>query len=133
MGVSSPEVFSGIRVAPSSIFVDHRLSLCPFSFGHHIVRISLFATSYSYKADQVHFKVLVEQELLALHEHSSSPLVLVSTRVVRSFVFCVFFYRSLFVILSLFAWPLYCLSFFDLRIMIAHLVFSNSSCEIICL
>jgi hypothetical protein len=78
MGVSSPEVFSGIRVAPSSIFVDHRLSLCPFSFGHHIVRISLFATSYSYKADQVHFKVLVEQELLALHEHSSSPLVLVS-------------------------------------------------------
>ena len=133
MGVSSPEVLSGIRVAPSSIYVDHRLSLCPFSFGHHIVRISLFATSYSYKADQVHFKVLVEQELLALHEHSSSPLVLVSTRVVRSFVFCVFFYRSLFVILSLSAWPLYCLSFFDLRILIAHLVSSNSSCEIICL
>ena len=91
MGVSSPEVFSGILVAPSSIFVDHRLSLCPFSCGHHIVRISLFATSYSYKADQVHFKVLVEQELLALHEHSSSRLVLVSTRVVRSFVSVYFF------------------------------------------
>jgi hypothetical protein len=46
MGVSSPEVLSGIRVAPSSIIVVHRLSLCSFSFGHHIVRISLFATSY---------------------------------------------------------------------------------------
>ena len=35
-------------------------------------------------------------------------------RVTRSFVFCVmFFFLSLFVILSIFIWSLCCLSFFD--------------------
>jgi hypothetical protein len=38
-------------------------------------------------------------------------------------VFC----RSLFVLLSLFCWPLYCLSFFDLRLLIAPLVFSDKT------
>ena len=37
------------------------------------------------------------------------------------------FSRSLFVLLSLFFWPLCCLSFFELRILIAPLVSSNSS------
>ena len=37
------------------------------------------------------------------------------------------FCRSLFVPLSLFLWPLCCLSFFDLRILITPLVYSNSS------
>ena len=35
--------------------------------------------------------------------------------------------RSLFVLLSFFFWPLYCLSFFDVRILITPLVSSNSS------
>ena len=47
-------------------------------------------------------------------------------RVTRSFVFCVVFFRSLFAILSLFFWPLCCLSF-DLWILITSLVSSNSS------
>jgi hypothetical protein len=38
-------------------------------------------------------------------------------------IFC----RSLFVLLSFFFWPLCCLSFFDLRILIASLISSNSS------
>ena len=46
-------------------------------------------------------------------------------RVTRFLVFCVMFCRSLFVPLSFYFWPLYCLSF--LLIKIAHLVFSNSS------
>ena len=48
-------------------------------------------------------------------------------RVTRSLVFCVVFPGSLFVLLSFFLWPLCCLSFFDLRILITSLVSSNSS------
>ena len=44
------------------------------------------------------------------------------------FVFCVMFCRSLFVLSSFFFWPLCCLSFFDLLILITPLVTSNSSC-----
>jgi hypothetical protein len=47
-------------------------------------------------------------------------------RVTRSLVLCIFC-RSLFVLLSLFFWPLCCLFVFDLRILITSLVSSNSS------
>jgi hypothetical protein len=40
---------------------------------------------------------LVEQELLTLMEHMSSPLVYSGVRVARSLVFCVMFCRSLFI------------------------------------
>jgi len=46
---------------------------------------------------------------------------------VRSLVLCVMFCRSSFVLLSFFFCPLCCLSFFDLRILITPLVYSNSS------
>ena len=39
------------------------------------------------------------------------------------------FCRSLFVLLYFFFWPLCCLFFFDIRILIAPLVSSNSSCH----
>ena len=65
----------------------------------------------------------VEQELLTLPEHLSFRGV----RVTRSLVFCVMFWRSLFVLLSFYFWPLCCLSFFDLRILSTPLVSLNSS------
>jgi len=46
-------------------------------------------------------------------------------RVTRSLLFCVVFCRSLFVLLSNFFWPLCCLSFFDLRLLIIPLISSN--------
>ena len=49
--------------------------------------------------------------------------------VARSLIFCAMFCRSLFVLLSFFFWPLCCLSFFDLRILITPLVSSNSCIE----
>jgi hypothetical protein len=54
---------------------------------------------------------------------------LISTHVhdTRSLVFCVVFFRSLFVTLSLFCWLLCCLFSFDLRIMITPLVSSSST------
>ena len=67
---------------------------------------------------------LVEQEMPILPEHISSPRVLVWVRVTRSLVLCVCFVDRC---LSFFYWPLCCLSFFDLRILITPLVSSNSS------
>jgi hypothetical protein len=57
--------------------------------------------------------------------HEFIPLVS-GVHVVRSFVFCVVFCRSLFVILSLFFWSLCCLSFFYLRLPITPLISSNT-------
>ena len=50
-------------------------------------------------------------------------------RPARSFVFYVMLCRSLFVLLYFFFWPLCCLFFSDIRILIAPLVSSNSSCN----
>jgi hypothetical protein len=43
------------------------------------------------------------------------------------FSFMCMFYRSLFALLSIFFWPLHCMFFFDLRILITPLVSSNPS------
>jgi hypothetical protein len=53
--------------------------------------------------------------------------VISEVRVIRSLVLCVMFCRSLFVLLYFFIWPLCCLFFFDIRILITPLVSSNSS------
>ena len=69
---------------------------------------------------------LMEQELLTLPEHLSSSPVFSGVRVTRScfmYIFC----RSLFVPLCFFFWPVCCLFFFDIRILITPLVSSNSS------
>ena len=79
-------------------------------------------TGYHHVCNQIKTTVrLVEQEMPILPEHLSSPRVLVW---VRSLVLCVCFVDRC---LSLFYWPLCCLSFFDLRILITPLVSSNSS------
>ena len=64
---------------------------------------------------------LMEQERLTLPVHPSGICV------AGSLVFCVVFYRSLFVLFSPFFCPLCCLSFFDLLILITPLVSSHSS------
>ena len=70
---------------------------------------------------------LVEQKMLTLPEHLSSPSVLSGVRVTQPLVLCVrFVYRCL-SICPFFFWPLCCLFFFDIRILITPLVSSNSS------
>ena len=61
--------------------------------------------------------------------HSSSPLVFSGVRVAQSLVFYVVFCRSLFVRLSFFhvIHCIYCLSLFDLRLLITPFVSSNSN------
>jgi hypothetical protein len=71
---------------------------------------------------------LMEQELPTLPKHLSSSSVLSGVRVIRSLVLCVCFFRSLFVLWYFFFWPLCCMFFFDIRILITPLVSSNSSC-----
>ena len=58
---------------------------------------------------------LVEQELLTLPEHMSSPPVFSGVRVTRSFVLWVCVVDRCF---SFFFWPLCCLFFYDIRIMV---------------
>ena len=57
--------------------------------------------------------------------HIVHPLGFSGVRVTRSLVLCVMICRSLFVPLSFFFWPLYCLSFY-LRILITTLASSSS-------
>ena len=89
---------------------------------------------------------LVEQELLIRPEHLSSSPVLVgfvygegysrnalcTLNLISTFYYLILSFicmlcRSLFVHLYFFFWPLCCLFFFDIRILIAPLVSSNSS------
>ena len=67
---------------------------------------------------------LVEQELLTISEHLSSPPVFSWVRVTRFLVLYVCFVDRC---LCFFCWPLCCLFFFDIRILIAPLVSSSSS------
>ena len=62
----------------------------------------------------------VEQELLTLSEHMSSP----PPSVARSLVYCAKCCPSLLVFLTIFKWPLYSLSFYNLRLLIIPLVSS---------
>jgi len=66
---------------------------------------------------------LVEQELLTLPEHLSSPGLLM-VRVAQSLVFYVVFCESLYLYVWLLYWQLYCLSF-DLWLLITRLVSSS--------
>ena len=72
----------------------------------------------------------MEQELLTLPERDlSSPPVFSGVRVTRSLVlyhYVCFVYRCL-SFSTFFFWPLCCLFFFDIRILIAPFVSSNSS------
>jgi hypothetical protein len=69
------------------------------------------------------------EELPTLLEHLSLPPVFswVSCYSIFSFTCMCMFCRLLFVLLYFFFWPLLCLSFFKLRILITPLVSSNSS------
>ena len=69
---------------------------------------------------------LVKQGLPTILEYLISTHVLV-VFMILDLVFCVVFFRSLFVTLSLFCWLLCCLLSFDLRIMITPLVSSFNS------
>ena len=75
---------------------------------------------------------LVEQELLTLPDHLSSPPVFSEVLVTRSLVYMCMLCRSLFVLFSYFFWPLCCMYFFDLQILITSpLGSSDSSCRVL--
>ena len=73
---------------------------------------------------------LVEQELLILPDNLNSPSVFSGFRVTQSLVLYVCFVDP-FVLLYSFFWPLCCLSFFHLQILIASLVSSTSSYTVV--
>jgi hypothetical protein len=77
----------------------------------------------------MHFKFMVDcMIILIFMEHIISSSNFSGVRVARSVLFCVVFCRSLFVLLSVFFWPLYYLSF-DSRLLFLTLA-SDFPCGI---
>ena len=72
---------------------------------------------------------LVEQELLTPPKHLRSHPFLVGFVLLDFSIMCMFC-RSLFVLLYFIFWPLCCLFFFDIRILITSLLSSNSSYQL---
>jgi hypothetical protein len=64
---------------------------------------------------------LVEQELLTLPEHLSSPPIFSEIHVTRSLIVCVYFVDCCLSFCTFFFLPLCCLFFFDMRILITPL------------
>ena len=75
---------------------------------------------------------LVQQELLTLPEYLSSPRFYWGS-CYSIFSFMCMFSRSLFVLLYLFFWPLCCLLFFDIRILITSLWYLQTLLTSICI
>jgi hypothetical protein len=87
------------------------------NYYYSVLCISLYQ-NYHWSCAISYSCVLVEQELPTLPEHLSSPPVCHGVPGTRSLVLCVCFVdRCLF----FFFWPLCCLFFFDLRILITSL------------
>ena len=92
-----------------------------------LMRYSRVCGSYQDFLDRglLQTRKLLNQRLRTVKLKSSTP-VFSGVRVTRSLVFYVVLCISLFVLLSFFFWPLCCLSFSDLRILIIPLISSNS-------
>jgi hypothetical protein len=78
----------------------------------------------------------VEQKLRTLPKHMSSLPVFSGVRVTRSLVVCVYFVDCCLSLLYFFFWPLCCLFFFDIRILITSLWYLQTLlvlCSFLCL
>jgi hypothetical protein len=101
------------------LFVFNEVYWCPIRFQYPMVFVSFNSNTAGVTCGTGSAN---PPKLPSLHS------VFSGVRVALSLVFCVVFCRSLFVLLSFFFWPLYCLFVFDLRTLITPLVSSNSSC-----
>jgi len=131
-------------------FIFHRLAqtVSPNTFHIFMLRVlTIFLTRLTWPLSHVELELVTwrvpdvkqellkwrvpheEQELSTLPENLWLPQVFSGVRVVLSLASCMVFCRSWFVPFSFFIWPLYCLSFYDLRllIMMIPLVSSNFS------
>ena len=106
-----------IRILFCCLFLD--ISFVIITFYHLVFIGNDFIDNIS---DIYHKLPLVDQELLTLSEHLSSPLVFSGVRVYSILMYC----RSLFVLLSFSFSQLCCMYFFHLWILITPLVSSNS-------
>ena len=69
----------------------------------------------------------MEQELLTLPEHMSSPPVFSGVRFTRSLVLCVCFVDRCLSFGTFFFWPLCCLFFFDIWILLTPLIYKGNN------
>ena len=81
-------------------------------FCHHSWFIAVSVTRVTRRGTHV------VQELLKLSWHPSSPRGFSGYLLLDILVFCVELCKSLFVLWSFLHWPLHCLAFFDLRLLV---------------
>ena len=106
-------------------YLCHKWARMCFVCRNHNPVLSSF-TTYHWVCNRVtRWVAHVEQKLLTLPERPSSPSVFNGVGIARLLVFCVWYFVDH--CLSFFFWAFYCLSFFDLRLLITALVFSNFS------
>ena len=131
---------SGVRVTTCWLVM---ITLNDISSKHFPV-LSLFVTYHRFVTRLTRQVSLVEQELLTLPEHLSSPPVFRGVRVTWSLVLyvcfvdrclyfffwplcCLFFFFWPLCCVFFFFWSLCCVFFFDIQILITPLISSNSS------
>ena len=121
---------------------DVRFVFTPSCFVRGFMFYSCYWYLFTYFGVQYHFHTrwcscrltvtwhmsLVKQTLLILPKHPSWPPAFNGVTCCSIITFSTVFCRSLFVFLSFFLWPLYCLFFFNLRLMITPLISSNRYC-----
>jgi uncharacterized protein with PQ loop repeat len=124
--VNDSDVSMGYQFCKNITFILYivynvRYNNAKYTLSYAMVNNHVFLTWLTWRRSRV------EQDLPTLPEHpSSSPVILVGL-CYSIFSFMCMFCRLLFILLHFFFWPLCCLFFFNLRIMITSLVSSNSS------
>ena len=118
-----------MKVIPTTCRAYYAFIMLIMNLTCPIKPLYLFKTKESFSCKWIEYEIQEVQEsrqasLRLLIEHLNSPRVFSGVRVTRSLVLCVCFVDRC---LSFFFLPLCCLSIFDLRILIAPLVSSNSS------
>ena len=94
------------------------------SFGFLAVKfffLNYLTLSVPNEGTECHSRIV--STLLTLPEHLSSPLGFSGVRVTRSLVLCVCFVDRCLFFHTFFLWPLCCLFFFDIRILITSLLY----------
>jgi hypothetical protein len=110
---------------PSNIKVELRYDYDNIEASEYHTRKQRTLLGVHVKSNHTRRVPIVEQELLTLPEHMSSPPVFSGVCVTQSLVLCVFFVDRCLSFCT-FSWPLCCL-FFDILILITPLISSNSS------
>ena len=125
--MSSSSIFSGVRVAQSLVFC---VVFCRSLFCSFVIFLLAIVLSVLLRFTASVYPFGIFKLFLSFCPFSFGHCVVCPSSI---YCFCLplWYHQILLVLLSFFFWPLRCLSFFDLWILITPLVSSNSSCTFV--